>query len=178
MTLVPVLETERLIMREVKPSDFKPFAAFFTDEVSRFLGGPIDAIKAWRKLSLYAGQWSLNGFGEWALETKSTGEFAGICGPWFPLGWNEKEISWVLMPGHYGKGYATEAARRALQFAYQDLKWKTAISQIEPENVASIRVAERLGAKYENDFSDDDWSGRVYRHLPPAEHAKVCNYDL
>ncbi len=178
MSVVPVLETERLIMREIHPSDFEPFARFFADEVSKFLGGPLDKTKAWRKLALYAGQWSLNGFGEWALEVKESGKFAGICGPWFPLGWNEREISWALMPDHFGKGYATEAAHRTLQFAYQDLGWSTAISQIEPENSPSIRVAKRLGAVYEKDFSDHEWSGQIYRHLPPQEHARVCNYDL
>ncbi len=176
MTQVPVLETERLIMREISSSDIDAFAAFFAADESRFLGGPVDREKAWRKLSLFAGQWSLNGFGEWALEVRESGEFAGLCGPWYPEGWPEQEIAWALMLGHYGKGYATEAANRALQFAYQNLGWTTAISLIDRANTASIRLAQRLGAKFERECPVHGSPGSIYRHLGPDEHARACKY--
>jgi ribosomal-protein-alanine N-acetyltransferase len=176
MTLVPVLETERLIMREIKPSDFDSFAAFYASDSSKYIGGPVDRESAWRKLALFAGQWSLNGYGEWALEVKKTGEFAGLCGPWYPEGWPEREIAWALMLGHYGKGYAIEASNRALQFAYQNLGWTTAISLIDQANTASIKLAKRLGAKLERDCQVMGSAGSIYRHLDPQQHARVCNY--
>src|SRR5690606_18513350 len=57
----------------------------------------------------YPGHWALRGYGPWALERKDTGAFVGLCGPWYPEGWIEPEITWALMPGHHGLGFATEA---------------------------------------------------------------------
>ena len=65
--------------------------------------------------------WVLRGYGPFALEDKATGAFIGVAGPWFPEGWPEPEITWALMLGQTGKGYATEAARRALAFARDTL---------------------------------------------------------
>lgn len=177
MTLIPVLETERLIMRAHQESDFESFASFFSCELSDHYGGQCDRNTAWRRLAAYAGHWNLRGFGIWALEDKASREFVGQCGLWFPEGWPEHEISWALMPGHTGKGYATEAANRALQFAYENLHWQTAISLIIKGNVASIRLAERLGASFESEYTKDRWNGLIYRHLDPQQHARACNYD-
>lgn len=169
MTEIPVLETSRLVLRPFCRDDFEPMAAFFAGGESRFYGGPLDFAQAWRRLATYAGQWLLNGYGEWALELKETGEFIGFCGPWFPPDLPEPEIAWALLPAHYGRGYAAEAAARALQFVYGELGWSTAMSLIEAENAASIRLAERLGARYERDYREHGWNARIYRHLPPAE---------
>ncbi len=177
MTQVPVLETERLIMRSFQQSDIAPITSFFAGEESKFYGGPLDQAKAWRNLAIYAGQWSLNGFGEWALERKQSGEFVGFCGPWYPPDLPEPEIAWALLPTHYGNGYATEAANRALQYVYQDLGWPTAMSLIEAENRASIRLAERLGAKFEQNYRKHGWDADIYRHLSPENHAKRCSCD-
>ena len=176
MTDVPVLETGRLIMRAFQPSDVEPMFAFFADEGSKFYGGPLDRAEAWRRLASYAGQWQLNGFGEWALQHRQSGKFLGFCGPWFPPELPEPEIAWALMPDSYGHGYATEAANRALQYVYQELGWSSAMSLIEPANDASIRLAGRLGATFEKPFREGGWDARIYRHLSPAEHAERLNY--
>ena len=178
MTQVPVLETERLIMREIRPSDFEPFAEFYASDAARFVGGPTDRIAAWRQLSVFVGSWGLRGFGEFVLEYKETGQTAGLVGPWFPEGWPEPEISWIVLPEFQGQGFGFEAANRALKFSYQDLGWTTAISSIEADNVGSIKLAKKLGAKYEGETETKPF-GMIgfYRHLPPQEHARVCNYD-
>lgn len=167
MTDVPVLETERLIMRAFRREDFAPMAAFFADERSFYYGGPLPAGDAWRRLAAYAGHWVLNGFGEWALEEKNTGRFVGFCGPWHPADMPEPEIAWALLPDHYGKGYAFEAASRALRYVYEDLKWPTVMSLIEPDNAPSIRLAERLGATAEKTLEIYGRDAVVYRHLSP-----------
>ena len=166
---IPVYETERLILRAPTQADFEPMALFFSDPVSAFYGGPCEREDAWRKFAVYLGHWALRGFGPWALEEKSSGAFVGISGLWYPEGWVEPEITWALVPGQHGKGFATEAARAALQAAYQDYSWRTAVSVISVNNTASQAVAERLGAHEESLIAYRHGPAKVYRHLSPTE---------
>lgn len=164
----PVLETERLILRQHQQSDFEATRAFYAHETaSRFIGGPLSAFEAWRRLTYMIGHWALRGYGMFALELKETGDYVGRAGPYYPHGWPEPEIGWTLMLGHHGKGYATEAALAGRAFAYRDLGWTTAISLIDPDNTPSIRVAERLGATFEKVFDPGFGECRVYRHPSP-----------
>ncbi len=165
---VPTLETERLILRGVVEADFPAYADFFADEHSTFYGGPVERWEAWRKFATFSGHWVLRGYGPFALEDKATGAFIGVAGPWFPEGWPEPEITWALMLGQTGKGYATEAARRALAFARDTLGWTTAISLIDAQNGPSIALAKRLGAAYERDVVFSFATLGVYRHQPLA----------
>jgi ribosomal-protein-alanine N-acetyltransferase len=165
---IPTLESDRLRYRAFGPSDFEPMAAFFADEVSRFYGGPCDRETAWRKFAAYAGHWSIRGYGPWAVERKDSGAFIGIVGPWNPEGWVEREITWALMPGHHGHGFATEAAATTLRAAYELLGWTTAISVIAQGNVASSALAERLGATIERQIDFRGATADVWRHQPPV----------
>ena len=116
--------------------------AFYATDASRFVGGPLDAATAWRSVAASIGAWTLRGFGEFAVEEKASGDFVGLVGPWFPEGWPEAEIAWIIVPEFQRRGYGAEAARRALGYAYDELGWETAISCIDEENIASIRLAE------------------------------------
>ena len=166
---VPTLQTERLVMRDFRGDDFEPMAGFYADPVSRFYGGPCEREEAWRKFAMYPGHWTLRGFGPWALELQATGEYVGLCGLWFPDGWIEPEITWALLPQHHGNGYATEAARRAIESAYADFGWTTAISVIALDNMASAAVATRLGATFEREVEYRYGRARLFRHAPPAD---------
>jgi RimJ/RimL family protein N-acetyltransferase len=132
-------------------TDFEPFAKMCADEnVMRFLGGkPLDRLEAWRNMALHIGHWELRGYGHWAVEEKSSGQFVGRLGFLNPVGWPAFEIGWTLSPQVWGKGYATEGARRALEYGFNELDKPHVISLIHPDNKASIRVAERLGEKLE-----------------------------
>lgn len=168
--MVPVLESERLRLRAWREEDLGAYAEFCANEATaRLLGGPWGRGVAWRRMATYAGHWTLRGYGVWALEDKSSGHFVGYSGLWSPDGWPEPEISWGLVLEFHGRGYATEAARRARGFAYEDLGWSTAVSYIRPENIASGRVAERLGAKVEKSIDLRGVAVGVYRH--PAAYA-------
>ncbi|WP_372610595.1 GNAT family N-acetyltransferase [Aquicoccus sp.] len=167
---IPVLETERLILRAPRESDFEHERDFFATEGSRFVGGPLPAHRVWRSLAMLVGHWAFRGYGFWALDDRATGQYQGRVGLWFPEGWAEREIGWTLMPHGQGKGYATEAALAARAHAYDVLGWDTAISQIDPRNEASKAVARRLGASFEKIYDDPEYGPvEIWRHLAPAD---------
>ena len=146
------LETERLLLRMWREeTDFEPFAEMCADpEVMRYLGGkPLDRMEAWRNMAVHVGHWQMRGYGHFAVEEKSTRKFIGRLGFLNPVGWPAFEIGWTLARQSWGKGYATEGARRALDYAFNELDRTHVISLIHPDNKGSIAVAERLGEKVE-----------------------------
>lgn len=158
------LETERLVMRMWRESDFDEYAELCADpEVMRFLGGKVfDRTEAWRQMASMIGHWYLRGYGIWAVEEKESGRLAGRIGCINPEGWPGFEVGWTLRREFWGKGYATEAARRALEYGFHELDRPHIISLIHPENRASIRVAERLGETLEGNARVFDTDVLVY----------------
>ena len=150
---MPTLETERLILRMFREEDVEPYARMCADEeVMRYLGGKtFSHAEAWRHLAFLLGHWQLLGYGHWAVEEKATNELIGRLGFLNPAGWPGFEIGWTLRRESWGKGYATEGARRALTYAFKEMGQEHVISLIHPENRPSIRVAERLGERHEGE---------------------------
>lgn len=152
MSPMVTLETDRLILREWRESDFARHAEICANpEVMRFLGEgkPLSRFDAWRHLAMLVGHWHLRGYGHWAVEEKETGQLIGRIGFFNPEGWPGFELGWTLAQEAWGKGYATEGARRALAYAFREMGRDHVISLIDPENRASIRVALRLGEQPE-----------------------------
>lgn len=146
------LETDRLILRMFRESDFEQHARICSDpDVMRFLGEgrPLDRWEAWRSMAMILGHWQLRGFGPWAVEERASGNLIGRIGFFHPDGWPGFELGWVLGRDSWGKGYATEGARRALDYAFTEMDRDHVISLIHPDNTPSIKVAERLGEKVE-----------------------------
>lgn len=146
------LETDRLLLRMWRGEDFESCAKICANpEVMRYLvnGKPLSREEAWRQMAFLAGHWQLRGYGHWAVEEKASGSLIGRIGFLNPEGWPGFEIGWTLARGSWGKGYATEGARRALTYAFTEMGREYVISLIHPENQASIRVAERLGERLE-----------------------------
>lgn len=168
---IPVLETERLVLRDIRESDFGVFNEIYeNEETARFIGGVRPRWQIWRQMAAMVGHWQLRGFGFWMMEEKSTGEPIGWCGNWEPEGWPEPEVGYALITSRHGRGYVTEASIAALLHAYGKLKWPTAISLIDTGNAASQKVAQRLGAVREGSAEIfDQFAADVWRHLPPAE---------
>jgi len=146
------LESERLRLRWFREDDFDQFLHLCQDpEVMRFLGDgrPMNGMEVWRQMATFMGHWFFRGYGIWAVEEKATGKVIGRIGFIYPFGWPGFELGWTLGRESWGKGYATEGAARALEYAFTEMGRDHVISCIAPENVASVRVAERLGQKVE-----------------------------
>jgi RimJ/RimL family protein N-acetyltransferase len=153
MPPVPVLETDRLVLRGFEPGDFDAFAELCADaEVMRFMGPPVGRVDAWRLLATMVGHWTLRGYGLWAVEERATGAFVGRAGLWYPEGWPGLEVGWAFRREAWDKGYATEAGRAALDWAFGTLRADHVLSLIHPANARSIRVATKLGERREGKF--------------------------
>ena len=146
-----IIETERLVLRGIDPErDFDEWAYAMADPGTvRYLGiKPMNRAEAWRSMAVAIGHWQIRGYGFFSLEHKETGEWVGRVGPWCPEGWPAPEIGWTISPRHLRKGYATEAARVALDFAFNTLGWDSVIHCIMEGNEPSIGVARNIGSAY------------------------------
>ncbi|MCA9032022.1 MAG: GNAT family N-acetyltransferase [Planctomycetaceae bacterium] len=166
--MIPI-ETSRLLMRPLSVADAEPLAAVFSDpEVMRWSDGLLDAagIRDWLGKRI-AGDPLRPWIGPWAVVQKSTSNVIGYCGFfYFPdiIGLPETEIGFRLVRACWGQGLATEAARAALARGFDLYNLERVIALIAPENVASIRVAEKLGMQYEQDVMLEGYTypDRVY----------------
>lgn len=153
----PVIETPRLILRQWRSADIAPYTAMLADPpTARFItvdGKPVlDEMTGWRHTVVMAGHWTLHGAGMFAVEEKSSGKFAGRVGPWFPPAWPGFEVGWGIASEFRGKGYAAEAARASIDWAFATFELDQIIHCIDRENVASQGVARRLGATPEHEI--------------------------
>jgi RimJ/RimL family protein N-acetyltransferase len=162
---IPLVETERLLLRPFTVDDVPRWADIITDEeTGRYIGGPYTRDDAFRSIATYLGHWDLRGYGQWAVCLRSGGRLLGRCGLWFPDGWPELEVGWTFDRGIWGHGYATEAGRAAMEWGFETLGLTRLASVIARENVRSRRVAERLGmtVSYEKPLSPHDDPVVVY----------------
>lgn len=168
---IPQLETERLRLTAFGDRHFEAYAAMLADPSStRFVGDgqPLDRMNAWRSMAMLLGHWALRGYGMWALELRDSGEFVGRVGLHHPEGWPDLELGWMLRPEHRHLGFATEAGRAALDFAFTKVNAPRAISLIRCENSASERVARRLGARQATTIDFLGGATLVYIYHPPG----------
>ena len=143
----PILVTQRLILRPPAEEDFAAFAKFSSEpETTRYIGGVMNEAQAWRSWATLAGAWHLRGFSMFSLILRDSGDWVGRIGPWQPEGWPGKEIGWGVAPEYAGQGYAYEAAVACMDYVFDLLGWEEVIHTIAPDNIASIKLAERLGS--------------------------------
>jgi RimJ/RimL family protein N-acetyltransferase len=142
------LETERLRLRFMEERDLDPIAAIFADaETMKYIGeGKVfNRNETWRSIASALGHWLLKGYGMWAVERRDTNELVGRVGFLDPEGWPGFELGWIVARPHWGRGYASEAARAAYDYAIATLRRERVISLIRPGNERSMRVADKLG---------------------------------
>lgn len=141
------LDTERLRLRMARREDFEPYAAMMADaEATRFIGGVMLRGDAWRRFLQMPGAWAVQGHGMFQVVERASGTWLGQLGPWQPDGWPGTEIGWAFRREAWGHGYATEAGRAAIEWAFNVLGWREVIHCITPANTASRSVARRLGS--------------------------------
>jgi ribosomal-protein-alanine N-acetyltransferase len=149
-----ILETKRLLLRRLIMDDLDDLFALYKDPDIRkyFPEGILNFEETKEEL-----EWHMNGhpkypeLGLWATIHKETEKFIGRCGllPWTIEGQDEVEIAYLLDKSFWGQGLATEAAQGILQYGFEYLQLSRLICLIDPENIASQRVAERIGMSLE-----------------------------
>ncbi|MBU6297587.1 MAG: GNAT family N-acetyltransferase [Alphaproteobacteria bacterium] len=151
---IPVVETARLLLRPFRLEDFERLAAMWADPaVVRHMGDGTTRSEetAWSGFLRGAGQWAMRGFGPWAIEEKAGGALIGNIGyidrkrDRGPEYEDVLEIGWMLAPASWGKGYATEALQAALRWGRMHFGPVRVIALTAPENIASMRVAQKCG---------------------------------
>jgi RimJ/RimL family protein N-acetyltransferase len=147
------LETERLRFRRWRTSDFPTYEQWCSRiEIMRYLGGKtFDRVQAWRHMAYLVGHWEMLGYGYYAVEEKATGAMVGRVGFTNHPGWPAFELGWTIIPEYQGRGYAIEAARMLLAYAFDALDQPRVTSLIHPDNAPSIKVAKKLGQEVQGE---------------------------
>lgn len=165
--LIPsAIETERLVLRMFREDDWRALHEHYSDETcTKFtFGRPLSEGASWRTMASMIGHWQLRQYGPYAVEEKGSGQVLGTVGLWYPSDWPEPEIKWALARRHWGKGFASEAARAVQRMAARQLPQLSLISFIHAENAASIQLAKAIGATFEKEAPFRGAVFHVYRH--------------
>lgn len=162
---IPVIETERLILRAHRLGDLDALARMWGHpEVVRFIGGtPLTREESWARLLRYVGHWKLLGFGYWAVELKGEDRFVGDVGfaNWqrdiSPSLEDMPEAGWAFSPEVHGQGLATEAVQAALGWMDRHAGHPPTACLIGEGHAASVRVAHKCGYR---EFAHASHKGR------------------
>jgi len=144
-----ILETERLLLREFDEGDGAAFYRLGSDPaIIKYTGdggltGLDHALEVLRTHPL--ADYSRHGFGRWACVDKATGQVIGFAGLKYLDELQEVDIGYRLLPAYWGQGLATEACRPIVDYGFAHLRLDCIIGLVDPPNVASIRVLEKLG---------------------------------
>jgi RimJ/RimL family protein N-acetyltransferase len=144
---IPTLTTDRLTLRAILNDDVDGYLEIWSDpEFRRHIGGgepTRDGI--WHAMAGNIGCWALMGVGPWSVAERGSGDLVGRAGLWNEPGWPGVEAVWFIGRRWWGRGFATEAGRAAIRWAFTTQDVDEVVSVILPTNIPSIRVAERLG---------------------------------
>lgn len=151
-SMTTVVETQRMRLRQYRHDDLDDLAAMFADEETmRYYPRPKtrDEALAWIEWNL--GLYAEKGFGLWVMESKASSEFLGDCGltPQTVEGVADIEVGWHTKKAFWKQGFATEAAPACRDLGFNNFGLRRMISIIDPENIPSRRVAEKIGMRPE-----------------------------
>lgn len=162
--MIPVMETERLVLRAPAIADWPTLEPIWTTERGKFIGGPMNGEDAWLDFNQCVASWVLRGIGWLTITHAQDSAVLGMVGVGQEHGDPEAEIGWLLTAGAEGHGYALEAARAFLPIALDVIGQGNLVSYIHRDNAGSIRLAEKLGAICDTDPHPLFPEGLVYRH--------------
>jgi ribosomal-protein-alanine N-acetyltransferase len=150
---VPVIETERLVLRQATTKDLEDWAnrIFVDPDVIRFMPkrDMTPYARAERALNNYERLWEQHKIGGWVITDKITGQLIGSCEIEYLDDTDEYELGYALSKECWGKGFATETVRAAVRFGFENANLERIIAVVVPENIASYRVLEHTGLVYE-----------------------------
>ncbi|GAB5538441.1 MAG: GNAT family N-acetyltransferase [Salibacteraceae bacterium] len=161
-----MIETKRLILRELNASDAKSLFELNADlEVLKYTGDtPFASIEAANSFLKNYSDYQQNGFGRWAVIKKSTDEFLG----WSGLKRNEQgliDLGFRFHQRHWGNGYGTESARACLEYGFNTLELHQIIGRASKDNIASVRILEKIGMSF--------WKTDVCKGIPNAAYYRI-----
>ena len=161
-----IAETERLIFRELTLSDAEElFRSYSQAETMRFMGsGPVSVEEVRLSIQNHIDNYYKKyGFGLWAVVLKENNSFIGRCGLLYQKieGVRDLELSYLLDNDYWGRGLATEAALASARLGFERYGFVRVIAVINPQNTASVRVAEKVGLKFEREIASFKDFGRV-----------------
>lgn len=162
-----IAETERLVIRYLQPGDFDDLYELCGDpEAMRYVGDglPLSREQTLRWIEKSEENYRKHGFGCMAVVAKEDGRLIGYAGLINPTVDGEAEIIYGFKRHCWGRGFASEAAEAMLDFGFQRCGLKRIVATIDPANRASVRIAERLGMKYQEQRLDE-------HNLPEAVYA-------
>ncbi|MBN2068086.1 MAG: GNAT family N-acetyltransferase [Opitutales bacterium] len=160
-----ILKTDRLQLRELTFDDASDLAEVLSDpESMRYYPEPLNAAKVHQWIEWCQQSYERDGFGLWAVILKETGECIGDCG----ISMQEvdegkvHEVGYHIKPQHSKRGYASEAARACMEYAFEKLKVEKVYSYMHHQNTPSRRVAEKNGMQFLREFTKNDMCCAIY----------------
>ena len=166
--MIPTLTTDRLTLRGPVPEDFTPYAQVFASDRSVYMDGPLNRTQAWHEFAADTIGWQLFGYGYWTIADTASNDVLGFLGFASPPYYPELELGWMVTAPAEGKGIAFEAASAARDFGFNVLGRDCFVSYIDPPNIRSRALAERLGATLDPDADAPSEGDLVYRHHKPG----------
>ena len=179
MPPLPSIETKRLLLRLPILDDAESFVEIHQDPevLARkqvTLTSPPGGIEVGlRNVDRMLRHWDRRGYGQWAVVEKATARVIGCVGFLQPDDWPGIDLGWIIRRSRWGNGFATEAARAAIDWAWSGAAIEHIMSLIGPDNAASIRVATKVGEQLEGE-GISPFSGEkvlIYGIRRPAERA-------
>ena len=160
-----LFETERLILRPITQDDFDHWYDILSDaETMQYYPAPYDAAGVQRWIDWTKNNYAQYDFGLWAVILKENGQFIGDCGITMQNihGQQLPEIGYHIHKAHWRRGYASEAARKCMEYAFETLNFPAVYSYMNAENAASYGVALKNGMKFIEEYEDTHHMTRVY----------------
>ena len=160
-----IFQTERLYLREFHPDDAFFFYTLNEDpEVLKYTGdAPFSSLQDARLFLEGYDQYQKYGLGRWAVIDKTSEEYLGWCGLKYSPELNETDLGFRFFRKYWGQGYATEAAQACIQHGFEQLQLEMIVGRAMSANIASVKVLEKAGMKFQRTMNFDGHDGVYYQ---------------
>ncbi|MEC4814509.1 MAG: GNAT family N-acetyltransferase [Scytonema sp. PMC 1069.18] len=162
------IETSRLLLRPLTETDLDDLAEIYSiPEVMRYrlFSQPASFKQTQEFLISYLLHWEQHGFGRWATIYKASQQLIGHCGLEYLAALDEVEVNYLLSSQYWGQGLATESAIALVSYGFKTLQFERLVALAKPENLASLRVMEKIGMQYYKNIQlyDVEWAFYVIK---------------